>query len=364
MTADTVVKFRFRRHEYISPSGELVNSFLNENSREFLLSLYRAMVFLRAFDAKAIAFQRTGVISTYPSSLGQEAVSVGIGSAMNAEDVLLPDYRQLGAHLWRGGRMESAFLFWGGDERGSDHSGVPHDFPLAIPIGTQYAHAVGVAYSFFIRNEPRVAVAVGGDGSTSKGDFYEAMNFAGVKRLPVVFVINNNRWAISCPFSEQTAAETIAQKALAVGFSGEQADGNDVVAVHYAVRGAIEKARKGSGPTLVELLTYRLGDHTTADDAIKYRDPEEVSREAQNEPLLRMRKFLFSANMWSHDEERALIEEASKAVNKAANGFASVQQQPPESIFDYLFESLPAPLEWQRIEVAQKGGKNGKDNSD
>jgi pyruvate dehydrogenase E1 component alpha subunit len=208
---------------------------------------------------KAVALQRTGRLGTYAASLGQEAVSVGTASAMHDEDVLLPSYRDNAALIWRGVKLEEILLFWGGDERGNCFSGPVQDFPFCIPVGSQAPHAAGVAYAFKLRKEPRVAVCLFGDGATSKGDLWEAMNFAGVHKLPVVFVATNNQWAISVPLRLQTASETLAQKAIAAGFIGEQVDGNDVVAMHAAVKDAIEAARNGQGPRFIEAVTYRLG---------------------------------------------------------------------------------------------------------
>ena len=201
------------------------------------------MVLTRIFDEKAVALQRTGRLGTYASSLGQEAVGVGVASAMRQSDVLLPSFREQSAMLWRGVTMPEILAYWGGDERGSNYTGPREDFPVCIPVGTQFPHAAGVALAMKLRGEDRAAVVIGGDGATSKGDFYEAMNIAGVWRLPVVFVINNNQWAISVPRSAQSAATTLAQKSVAAGFYGEQVDGNDVIAVH-----AITAERAGAGP--------------------------------------------------------------------------------------------------------------------
>lgn len=187
--------------------------------------MYRAMAMARSFDLKAVSLQRTGRLGTYATSLGQEAVGVGIASAMRPEDVLLPSYRDNAALLLRGVKMEEILLFWGGDERGNCWSGPAHDFPFCIPVGSQAPHAAGVGYAFKYHKEARVAVCILGDGATSKGDVFEAMNFAGVWKLPVVFVVNNNQWAISVPLKWQTASQTLAQKAIAAGFSGEQVDG-------------------------------------------------------------------------------------------------------------------------------------------
>ncbi len=225
-----VARFEVRRRSYLAPDGHVLRSLPRFASDPGLLvSLYRAMVLARAFDLKAVSLQRTGRLGTYAVSLGQEAVSVGIASAMQDQDVLLPSYRDNAALLWRGVKMEEILLFWGGDERGNLFSGSAHDFPFCIPVGSQAPHAAGVAYALKFKKEPRVAVCLFGDGATSKGDVWEAMNFAGVWKLPLVFVANNNQWAISVPLKLQTASETLAQKAIAAGFPGEQVDGNDVI---------------------------------------------------------------------------------------------------------------------------------------
>src|SRR6266540_2344271 len=272
-----IARFEVRRRSYLAPDGSVLRplpAFASDTA--MLLALYRGMVLTRAFDLKAVSLQRTGRLGTYAVSLGQEAVSVGIASAMREEDVLLPSYRDNGALIWRGVKLEEILLFWGGDERGNHFSGPVQDFPFCVPVGSQAPHAAGVAYAFKLRKQSRVAVCLFGDGSTSKGDVYEAMNFACVHKLPVVFVVTNNQWAISVPLRLQTASETLAQKAIAAGFIGEQVDGNDIVAMHAAAEEAIEAARNSRGPRFIEAVTYRLGDHTTADDAARYRPTEEV----------------------------------------------------------------------------------------
>src|SRR6202051_1688574 len=270
-----IARFEVRHRNYLAPDGT-VRKRLPDFAADFdlLASLLRAMALTRAFDLKAVALQRTGRLGTYAVSLGQEAVSVGIASAMREEDVLLPSYRDNGALLWRGVKLEEILLFWGGDERGNCFSGPLHDFPFCVPVGSQAPHAAGVAYAFKLRKEPRVAVCLFGDGATSKGDVYEAMNFAGVHKLPVVFVATNNQWAISVPFRLQTACETLAQKAIAAGFIGEQVDGNDIVATHAAAEEAIEAARNGRGPCFIEAVTYRLRGPKNAGAAAGAPPPE------------------------------------------------------------------------------------------
>lgn len=324
-----------------------------------LRALYRAMVLTRAFDAKAVALQRTGRLGTFASSLGQEAVSVGLGSAMRPEDVLLPSFREQGAMFWRGVAMSDILLYWGGDERGSDFKGPREDFPICVPVASHAPHAIGVALAFKLRREARAAVCVLGDGATSKGDFYEAINVAGVWRLPALFVINNNQWAISVPRAAQTAAATLAQKAVAAGIPGEQVDGNDVIAVRDAVERALARARAGEGPSVIEALTYRLSDHTTADDATRYRDDAEVSRMWKTEPIARLRNYLVGEKQWSKADEEALLAESAAKVEAAVAAYEATPPEPARAIFDHLFERLPAPLRAQREAVAAMEAEDG-----
>src|SRR5262249_23807580 len=294
---------------------------------------------------------RTGRLGTYAVSLGQEAAAVGVASAMRREDVLLPSYRDNAALIWRGVKMEEILLYWGGDERGNISSGPAHDFPYCIPVGSQAPHAAGVAYAFKLRKEPRVAVCLFGDGAASKGDVWEAMNFAGVRKLPVVFVINNNQWAISVPLKLQTASETLAQKAIAAGFQGEQVDGNDVIAVRAAAEAAIEHARSGKGPRLIEAMTYRLSDHTTADDAGRYRPAEEVQAHWKEDPIARLRAHLVARKAWSKSQEEELSAECQRQIDAAVERYLAIRPRRPETMFDHLYAELPQTYVAQRDEV-------------
>ena len=348
-----IARFEVRRRSYLAPDGSVLRPLpASAADMPTLLALYRGMVLTRAFDLKAVSLQRTGRLGTYAVSLGQEAVSVGIASAMRAEDVLLPSYRDNGTLLWRGTKMEEILLFWGGDERGNLSSGPAHDFPYCIPVGSQAPQAAGVAYAFKLRKEPRVAVCLFGDGATSKGDVYEAMNFAGVHKLPVVFVANNNQWAISVPLKLQTASETLAQKAIAAGFTGEQVDGNDVIAMRAAAEEATAQARAGRGPRLIEALTYRLSDHTTADDAARYRPSEEVQARWKEEPIARLRAYLVSQKAWGKAQEEELAAECQKKIKAAIERYLASSARAPETMFDHLYAELPRAYAGQRAELS------------
>lgn len=353
-TETIVADFKIPFRRYLDASGKLIGeapAFAED--RNIMVSLYRGMTMTRIFDAKAIAMQRTGQIGTYPSCAGEEAAGVGYASAMNADDVMAITYREQAAQIWRGVTLTELLLYWGGDERGCNYSGPREDFPVAVPIATQATHAVGIAAAFKLRHEKRVAVAALGDGATSKGDFYESVNLAGVWRLPIVFMVINNRWAISLPLSKQTAAMTLAQKAIAGGIPGIQVDGNDVIAVRQVASEAFERARAGGGATLVEAVTYRMGDHTTADDATRYRREEDVSAAWKLDPIARLRTYLGDKGWWSKEDEERLVSECRARLDAAVAEYLAIPPPPPEAMFDYLFEKLPASLAWQRKKMAE-----------
>lgn len=345
----TAARFEIGHTQFLDSAGRAVQQ-MPEFARDpqALVPLYCAMVRTRSFDAKAVSLQRTGRLGTYASSLGQEAVAVGVAAAMRAEDVLLPSFREHGAQLWRGVRPVELLLFWGGDERGSDFTGPRQDFPVSIPVASHAPHATGVALAFRLRREPRAAVCVLGDGATSKGDFYEALNAAGAMNLPAVFVINNNGWAISVPLEVQTRAQTLAQKAIAAGIPGEQVDGNDVIAVMDATFRALARARAGDGPTLVEAVTYRLADHTTVDDASRYREDAEVSHHWEAEPLARLRNYLVAARAWTKGDEEKLLADCTTEIEEATGAYLSATVAGPECMFDRCYAAAPDDLAAQR----------------
>jgi 2-oxoisovalerate dehydrogenase E1 component alpha subunit len=318
-----------------------------------LVKMYRMMVLVRAFDTKAVNLQRIGKLGTYPPALGHEAVQVAAGAALKHEDCIAPVYREIGTQMWRGVKMSEILSYWGGDERGNDFSGPKHDFPWCVPIGTQTLHAAGAALAYKIRGEKRVALAYIGDGGTSEGSFYEAINVAGVQKLPAVFLITNNQWAISVPLKNQTACETLAQKAVAAGIPGVQVDGNDFIACRHIIGEAVERARNGGGPTVVEAMTYRLSDHTTADDATRYRPAEEVQSYWALEPFKRTRIYLESLGLWSENDETQLKAECASKVEAAVEEFFNLSKQGPDAMFDYLFANPPRNLLAQK-EMARR----------
>ena len=334
----TVAEFAIGREQLLDAGGRLVGelpAFAADGAE--LVRMYRMMRLSRMFDAKAINLQRTGKLGTYAPCTGQEATHVGVGAAMRAEDVLFPVYREYGTQLWRGVTLTEILTYWAGDEAGTDFAGPRQDFPWCVPIGSQAPHAAGAAMAFRIRGEARCAVAYIGDGGTSQGAFYEALNLAGAQQLPVVFMIVNNGWAISMPVHEQTAAATLAQKGIAGGVPGVQVDGNDILGVRAVTETALARARAGEGPTVIEALTYRLSDHTTADDATRYRSAEELAAAWAQEPLLRTRTFLEARGLWDESRETELRRECQQAIDAAVHAYQTRSTPSTDAMFDYLF---------------------------
>ncbi|MDK9778495.1 MULTISPECIES: pyruvate dehydrogenase (acetyl-transferring) E1 component subunit alpha [unclassified Vibrio] len=356
-------------HRFIDHDGNLVSQLPNWADLETLVGFYQDMVLTRTYDNKAVALQRTGKLGTYPSHLGSEAVGIAVGRALKASDVFVPYYRDMPAMWCRGIGMEKNLQYWGGDERGSDFApeGSPFpskDLPFCVPIATQCTHAVGVAAALKIQGNHDAALVMCGDGGTSKGDFLESINCAGAWNIPLVFVVNNNQWAISVPRSLQCAAEFLSEKAKGAGIPGITVDGNDVVAVFDATMTALERARKGKGATLIEAISYRLSDHTTADDATRYRNEDEVQTAWQYEPVRRLKTFLTNQGVWNNEKEQEWQTHCKEQVELAVERYLNMPNQAPETGFDFLYESLPQEFHAQRDELINKamrmqGGKHG-----
>lgn len=352
----TVASFKIDFYQFLSPDGRLITEDVPPLARDYdeLIRMYKIMVTTRVFDKKAVALQRTGKLGTYASCLGHESAHVAIGSAMREEDCLAPMYREYGAQFCRGVKMSDVLLYWGGDERGNDFEGPKHDFAWCVPIATQCMHAAGAALAYQLRGEPRVAVTIVGDGGSSKGDFLEAINVASAFNLPLVLVIVNNQWAISVPRSKQNTAKTLAQKGIAGGLPSIQVDGNDLIASRFAMEHAIAQAREGKGATVVELITYRLSDHTTADDATRYRDNQEVESAWKLEPIGRLKSYLVDQGAWDEEKEVALLKDSARKVEEAVKDYQSVGKPSIESMFNYMYGDMPVDLESQRDRAARE----------
>lgn len=312
--------------------------------------MYRMMSLGRIADIKAVQFQRQGRMLTFAPNLGQEAAQVGPMSAINKTDWLVTAFREFNAMLYHGATLEQLYLYWYGNEMGSKFNDDVRILPINIPIGSQISHAAGIAYASKIQNKGEVAVAYIGDGGTSHGEFHEGLNFGAVFNVPMVVVVQNNHWAISTPRAKQTKVETIAQKAIAYGIPGIQVDGNDVLAMHLATKEAVQRARNGEGPTLIEALTYRMGSHTTNDNPKIYRKDEEVQAWEVKDPHVRFKKYLINKGFLTEEQDKTLQEELTQYVLEE---FAKVENSglvPLEDIFMYTYEKMTPQLEEQLAE--------------
>ncbi|WIV13392.1 pyruvate dehydrogenase (acetyl-transferring) E1 component subunit alpha [Proteiniborus sp. MB09-C3] len=324
-----------------------------------LLKMYQTMLLAKVADIKALQYQRQGRMLTYAPNRGQEAAQVGSIAATDKNDWLVPAFRELGAWLYKGVSLEQVFLYWYGNEMGSKFPEDVKMLPVSVPIASQLNHAVGIAMASKIKREKDVAIAYVGDGGTSQGEFHEAVNFAAVFNAPVVFLIQNNQWAISVPRSVQTKSKTLAQKALAYGIPGIQVDGNDVLAVYAATKEAVERARNGEGPTIIEAVTYRLGPHTTSDDPTIYRDVSEVTEWEKKDPIDRFKKYLIDKGLWSEDKDKSKYEEYENYVGETFKKVEGSGFVPLEDIFKYTYAEMTPNLIEQYEEYKKHIGEEG-----
>ena len=343
-------QFPTERLSILDSDGTLDAALEPALSGDDLKRLYRAMVLGRRLDERMIRLQRQGRIGTFAPIKGQEASQLGSAFTLTPADWMVPSFRETAAMIWRGWPIEKILALFAGRLEGGQPGPEQRDLPVTIPVATQLPHAVGIAYGIQYRGERAVVMAYFGDGATSEGDFHEAANFAGVWHVPVIFVCQNNQWAISVPLKKQTNSRTIAQKAAAYGFPGVQVDGNDVLAVYAASREAVERARAGDGPTLIECVTYRLGVHTTADDPTKYRSDEEVKAWEQKDPLTRFRAYLEKKKLLDASVEEEVDAEIARAVER----FEVMPPADPLEMFDHAYAELPPGLVAEREELAAR----------
>jgi pyruvate dehydrogenase E1 component alpha subunit len=316
-------------------------------SDAMLLQAYKTMVLARIADDKAVRLQRQGRLGAYPPSRGQEASQIGPALALQKGDWLVWAFREMGALLLRGVPLWRLYLYWMGNEEGSAYEGEVNITPSAVPVGSQIPHASGIAYAMKYRKESKVVLCYFGDGATSEGDFHEGLNFAGTMRTPAVFLCQNNQYAISLPRKLQTASPTLAQKACAYGFKGILVDGNDVLALFAATKEAADRARKGEGPTLIESFTYRMGDHTTSDDATRYRLAEETAYWTARDPITRFRTYMEHSGLWDDKKEREWAEEASRLVEEEVKKAESHAPPTLDDAFVHTYGSMPEDLKEQ-----------------
>ena len=337
-----------KMYEVMDKDGKIIKKEdLPDLKDDELLYLYKTMLYTRVIDEKAVSYQRQGRMLTYAPNTGQEATQIASAYAMEEGDFLVPSFRELGAWLVRGVPLRNIYLYWYGNEWGSHMPDGVNVLPVSIPIASQFSHAAGIGMANNIKGEKNVAVAYVGDGGTSHGDFHEGLNFAAVFNAPVVFIIQNNQFAISVPRKEQTMSKTLAQKAIAYGMEGIQVDGNDIFAMYNATKKAIEKARNGGGPTLIEAYTYRLGAHTTSDDPSKYRTDEEVEPWKEKDPLLRFEKYLREKDLIDDKWLKETKEELEKDVTETFESIEDKSDTEIEDIFKYHYETMPPQLQEQ-----------------
>lgn len=348
-------KFSIPYIQILDEKGNVDKKLEPKLSKDELRAIYRWMVFERTFDNTALALQREGRIGTYAQSLGEEAVHVGSTFACDEDDIVFPDYREHVSFFMKGASVKNVLLYFGGSEEGMKVPPKSQIFPYCVPVGSQTLHGAGAAISMKLQRKKVATLTFVGDASTSTGDFHEGLNFASTFVAPAVFIVRNNQFAISIPRTCdqpdwggcQTRSETIAQKAIAYGMEGVQVDGNDVLAVYKVVKDAIEKAKAGKGPTLVECVTYRLASHTTADDPTRYRSDKEVKEWEKKEPLVRFKEYLKKKKVWDERFEQTIQAEVKNLVDLGVKEYEKVRGK-REDVFNYVFEKPTKNLEEQK----------------
>jgi pyruvate dehydrogenase E1 component alpha subunit len=334
----------------LNEKGELDASLEPDISEELHLKLHRTILLARKFDERLLNLQRQGRIGTFPPISGQEAAQLGAVAVLRPSDWMVPAFRETAAEIWRGRSLESVIIYNNGYSEGAEIPPDLNNLPISVPVASQILHAVGLGWAAKYRQTDDVAMTFFGDGATSEGDFHEGLNFAGVFQAPVIFVCQNNHWAISIPVAKQTRSKTLAQKALAYGMPGIQVDGNDILAVYTAAKEAVDRARAGRGPTLVECVTYRMAVHTTADDPKRYRTEEEVQKWRERDPIVRYQKYLVDKGFLSEDKIAGIEAEVLAEIQAAVDG-AEEQMEAlgdPIDMFEHAYARMPAYLKEQK----------------
>lgn len=349
----------FKTLQILNEEGVVVNEAAMPNlTDDQLKELMRRMVFTRILDQRSISLNRQGRLGFYAPTAGQEASQLASQFALESEDFILPGYRDVPQMIWHGLPLHQAFLFSRGHFEGNN---IPEGVNVISPqiiIAAQITQCAGVALGMKKRAKKSVAVTYTGDGGSSQGDFYEGINFAGAFKAPAIFIVQNNRFAISTPVEKQTAAKTIAQKGVAVGIPGVQVDGMDPLAVYVAVREARERAINGEGPTIIETLTYRYGPHTMAgDDPTRYRTSDLDNEWEKKDPLVRFRKFLEGKGLWSEEEENKVIEQAKEEIKTAIKQADNTPKQKVTDLISIMHEELPYNLKEQMEIYKEKESK-------
>jgi pyruvate dehydrogenase E1 component alpha subunit/2-oxoisovalerate dehydrogenase E1 component alpha subunit len=352
--------------QVVDVSGALVGE-APQLSPEDLRALYRHMFKMRLLDTRMLSLQRQGRVGFYGTATGEEAAVTGSAFALRPDDWVFPALRQMGVSLWRGTTVTELVCQLIGN---SGDVLIGRQMPCHFSdrkvntvawssvIGTQLVHAMGAAWAMKLKKDDVVSIGYLGDGASSIGDFHAAANFAGVMKLPVVFFCQNNQWAISVPLSKQTASESIAIKAVAYGFPGVRVDGNDILAVIAATREAVDRARRGDGPTLVEAVTFRMGGHSSSDDPTRYRESELVSEWERRDPLKRFRAYLIGAGVLAESDDETWTAEINDEIGAAIKAAEALPSPAIETIFTDVYATMPAHIEEQmRYAVAMGEGQ-------
>ncbi len=334
--------------QVMDDNGKIINpAWMPEIEPEKLVRIYKDMLFARTADLQIVSYQRQGRIYTYPPNYGQEAIAAAAGALIKDHDWMVPAFRELGTMLAKGVTLKEMFLYFMGNEEGSNFKNANFTLPISVPIASQLVHAAGIGYAINYNKEKKVVYAFVGDGGTSEGDFHEAVNFAGVWKVPVIFIIQNNQYGISTPTRMQTASENLAVKAVAYGVKGIQVDGNDIFAMYKVIEESAKLCLNGDGPVLIEAVTYRKGAHTTSDDPTKYRTKEEEDAWEEKDPLKRLRLYLIENGLWSDKEESKIIPQYKEEIDRQ---FIEAENHPPypkEDVFRHLYSEMPDDLKEQ-----------------
>lgn len=353
MPRKTIETFAVERLEILGEDGKADAALEPSLSRETLLKMYALMTLARVFDDRAVKLQRQGRLGTYPQILGQEATQTIPPLLLEKKDWMVPTYRGQGSYFARGYDPKYSLLYWAGDDRGVTFPEGQNDLIFSIPVGSHITQAAGLAWASKFLKKGEVVLCCLGDGASSRGDLAEGLNFAGLWKLPLIYFIENNGWAISLPREEQSAAKTLAQRGFGYGVPGIQVDGNDALALYQAVKEAVARARRGEGATLIEAVTYRLGNHTTADDAARYRAEAEVEAWKRRDPLARLKKYLTAKGMLSETEDSRIQQEAGARVQRAVDEYEAFPKPDPMALFDNVFAEPTWIVREQREEFAR-----------
>jgi len=354
MVKKVVANFSVEYLQVMDENGKVDKELMPDLSTKQIKELYELMVLMRTFDDKSFSLQRQGRIGTYIQFKGQEASQLGSAYALEDKDWMFPMYRSGAALIARKHPMHMLLQYGGGDMRGLKSADNINNFPISIPVGTQTPHAVGCAWASKLKGEKVVSLVYTGEGGTSRGDFHDGLNFAGLHKVPCVIIVENNQYAISVPRKNQTAAQTFAQKAIAYGIKSIQVDGNDIFAVYKATKEAVDSARAGKGPTLIENVTYRRADHSTSDDAKKYRSDKEVQEWAKKDPITRLEKYMKAAKLLDDKYRKEVIAKAKAKVEKEIEIYEKLPAPTPKDMFDNTYAEYTPQLQEEIKDFEQK----------